>query len=78
MADHVAALIGDTSTDVDRDVTIPVQRTKYQLNETLVKELSGALTGDRLAALNASTLARTMVEEAVSQLSALVGRDAKT
>lgn len=82
IADHVAALIGDASTKLERELEQEspslVQRTTYQLDETRVREMFGSLATDLLAAFSTSAPKTPMVEEVVSQLSAFVGRSETT
>ena len=78
LADHVAALIMDTSTSLDHERAVPVQVTKYTLDEPRTIGIFGDQVTELLSALRASSVTSPLVTEAISQLSRLVDRGPET
>jgi hypothetical protein len=77
-ADHVAALIMDASTYFDHEGAVPVQVTRYTLDEPRTVGIFGDQLSELLSALRASSAKSPIATEAISQLSRLADRGPQT
>jgi hypothetical protein len=74
LADHVGALIMNTSSHFDREEASPVRRERYILDEVRTMGLFGPLSLDLLSALRDSHSQSEIVVEGISQLTTLSAR----